>query len=188
MNQHDWVQRCLAYYEENGLTPEPGGEWQEAHYPAPKGIGTEVIWLMCDHHQVQGLLQSEEYGRQCFYNGEVKKFLNKRSFVPDWFKLYDLYDKWKGFASKNNCKKTGKRNIEEYNSRPGTPEKHREKARKNAEKVSKRILITELITGLTFEFKSTHEAARILGLNRGNLSSVALGNRIQHKGYTASYL
>jgi hypothetical protein len=114
MNQHEWVRGCLTYYEEQGLTPEPGGEWQEAHYPAPKGAGNNTIWLMHDHHQVQGLLQSEEYGRQCFYNYETLNFLKEGLFVSGWFDLWDLYDKWKGH--------NGKSQIGKCNSHPNTTE------------------------------------------------------------------
>ena len=92
MNQHDFVRGCLEFYEEAGMTPEKG--WEEAHYPAPKGQGTETIWLTHDHHQIQGLLQSEEYGCVCFFPGNVKKFLTQGWFVSNWFELWRLYEKW----------------------------------------------------------------------------------------------
>jgi hypothetical protein len=53
---------------------------------------------------------------------------------------------------------------------------------------SKRILLTNIATGQTFEFPSAREAARVLGLDRGHLSSVARGGSKQHKGYTARYV
>ena len=107
MDQHTWVQQCLDYYKENNLTPEPGGEWQEAHYPAPKGLGKDVIWLRFEDHQVQGLLQSEEYGRCCFYNPDVKTFLDN-NWCYDWFYLYSLYEEWSGYYSKANIAKMPK--------------------------------------------------------------------------------
>ena len=94
MNQHEWVRACLARYEEEGLTPEPGGGWQKAHYPAPKGMGEDTIWLLHDDHQVQGLLQSEEYGRCCFFACDAKRFLECGPFVQGWFGLQELYNKW----------------------------------------------------------------------------------------------
>ena len=99
MNQHDFVRGCLEFYEEAGITPEKG--WEEAHYPAPKGQGTETIWLTHDHHQIQGLLQSEEYSRMCFWGGKTKKFLTEGSFVPGWFELWDIYDEWISANAKN---------------------------------------------------------------------------------------
>jgi hypothetical protein len=96
MNQHEYVRKCYDYYRENGLTPgDPNdGDWQDAHYPAPQGDGDTTILLLVDHHQVQGLLQSEEYGRCCFWMGDAKRFLTHGPFVERWFELWDVYDKW----------------------------------------------------------------------------------------------
>lgn len=93
MDQHAWVRGCLAHYQENEITPEPG--WQEAHYPIPECLGgNETVWLTFDHHQQQGLLQSEEHQCACFYSGDVKKFLDRN---PTRLDLWDLYDKWAGY-------------------------------------------------------------------------------------------
>ena len=103
VNQHEWVRDCQARYEEQGLelgNPDDG-EWQEAHYPAPKGVGTDVIWLRSEDHQVQGLYQSEEYGRPCFFNADVKTFLDN-NWCSNWFELYALYEKWAGYNGKAN--------------------------------------------------------------------------------------
>ena len=103
MNQHDFVKECLAFYEEEGLTPEKG--WDKAHYPAPENQGDETIWLSHDHHQIQGLLQSREYGQCCFFLGDVKRFLTLGPFVSGWFELWDTYDEY----SCENGKKGGAR-------------------------------------------------------------------------------
>ena len=94
MNQHEFVKGCLLFYEQEGMTPEK--DWDKAHYPAPKGVGTETIWLTHEHHQIQGLLQSEEYNQVCFFSGDTKKFLLQGPFMLGWAKLWDLYDKWSG--------------------------------------------------------------------------------------------
>jgi hypothetical protein len=104
-DQHTWVWACKARYEEQGL--EPGnpedGDWQEAHYPAPKcGGGTETIWLRFEDHQVQGILQSEEYGRMCFFPRDAKSFLDNH-WCQDWFELYSFYEKWAGHNAKVNA-------------------------------------------------------------------------------------
>jgi hypothetical protein len=96
MDQHKWVQGCLSFYGREGIVigdPEEG-VWNDAHYPAPNGKGEEKLPLLFDHHQVQGILQSEEYGRLCFFVGDVKRFLTHGVFVSSWFELYDLYEKW----------------------------------------------------------------------------------------------
>lgn len=115
MNQHTYVENCQRFYLENGL--EPGnpddGVWEEAHYPAPKGKGDDVILLLHEHHQVQGLLQSEEYGKCCFFSGDAKKFLTTGPFVSGWFELWDLYDKWSGENARiSNVKLHSERNTE----------------------------------------------------------------------------
>ena len=94
MNQHEFVKGCLLFYEQEGMTPEEG--WEEAHYPAPNGVGTSTIWLTHEHHQIQGLLQSEEYGRCCFFIGHTKQSLAHGPFTSNWFELWDLYYKWAG--------------------------------------------------------------------------------------------
>ena len=101
MDQHTYVKSCLSFYVERGLTPgDPeDGKWEEAHYPAPKGEGVETILLLHDHHQVQGLLQSEEYGRCCFFIGHTKSFLSHGPFTSNWFELWDVYDKWRQNAT-----------------------------------------------------------------------------------------
>ena len=52
------------------------------------------MWLLHGHHQVQGLLQSGEYQRKCFWDSQVKLFLSTGPFVENWFGLWDLYEKW----------------------------------------------------------------------------------------------
>ena len=98
MNQHEFVARCYTTYAKLGL--EPGnpddGCWQDAHYPAPCPEGTSIIPLLYNDHQIQGLLQSEEYERCCFWVGDAKRFLLNCPFVEDWFELWDLYERWKG--------------------------------------------------------------------------------------------
>jgi hypothetical protein len=74
LTQQQWVEGCYAYYAENGY--EPGnpedGEWEAAHYPAPRCLGGEdVILLLREHHAVQGVLQSEEYQHPCIWGWEA---------------------------------------------------------------------------------------------------------------------
>lgn len=83
-DQHDFVHKVLSWYEDCGLTPEEG--WHEAHYPVPRCLGgTSTIYLLPEHHAIQGLLQSEEYGETCIFAWE-------REFLPEF--LMPLYHKW----------------------------------------------------------------------------------------------
>lgn len=97
-DQHAVLRPCLPsperIHEENGLHPGDGGQWEDAHYPRPKGLGDTTTPLMWVHHQVQGLLQSEEEGRRCFFIGHAKRFLLTTPFIPGYFHLWDIYDKY----------------------------------------------------------------------------------------------
>jgi hypothetical protein len=187
MNQHEWVQRCVEYYKQNDFTPEPGREWQRAHYPAPKGVGEGTIWLMHDHHQVQGILQSEEYGRMCFYPYDAKKSLTEGPFVPGWFELWELYKKWKGENTseigrrtvkklnahpntlqnqRENGRKTGPETVKVCNSHPNTKKAREENNKKTAREKSKSIICVE--AGV--RYPSAMEASRQTGVYQGNIS------------------
>jgi hypothetical protein len=163
MNQHDWVQKCTEYYKQNDLTPEPGTEWQEAHYPAPKGMGTDVIWLRFEDHQVQGLLQSEEYGRMCFFPHDVETFLKHSPFLPGWFDMWDLCEKW--FAANNSA--NGKKNVVIMRDHFNTGVGRVEGGKRTAERTSKPVLCIE--TGTTYS--SVREAARETGMCNASISS-----------------
>ena len=93
MNQHEWVRGCLSYYEENGLVPgnPDDGVWHKAHYPAPRCLGgVKEVLLLEEHHAVQGVLQSEEYGVGCVHGWEKKHLKGE---------LLELYGKWRSIAS-----------------------------------------------------------------------------------------
>jgi hypothetical protein len=119
MNQHTFVRERFTFYEEQGLIPgnPDDGEWDECHYPDPRDVGSKIVLMLHNDHQQQGLYQSEEYGRPCFFNGDVKRFLDN-NWCPNWFDLYDLYEKWSGYygevnATTNllpNCSANGKAN------------------------------------------------------------------------------
>jgi hypothetical protein len=110
MNQHGFVKGCLGFYQNEGLTPEKG--WEEAHYPAPEEKGEATVWMTHDHHQVQGLLQSREYDQCCFFKGDTKRFLIEGPFVPGWFELWDIYDKYSTLQSSSAGRKGGTKAAE----------------------------------------------------------------------------
>jgi len=107
MNQHEFVVRCLERYECLGIIlGDPNeGKWNKAHYPAPNPEGDTTIPMLFDDHQQQGLYQSEEWGRCCFFSSDTKRFLTHGPFVPNWFDLWDLYDKWVGDNARKHNKK-----------------------------------------------------------------------------------
>jgi hypothetical protein len=82
---------CRAYYEEQGLiVDEANGEF--AHCPYPKSMGDKGYYLLHEHHQQQGLLQSKDVGRKCFFSPDVRKWLLTADYFPDnFFELWDIY-------------------------------------------------------------------------------------------------
>lgn len=107
MNQHDYIQGCLAYYKANDIqVGDPHeGDWEEAHYPTPKWAGgTETVLLLHDHHQIQGVLQSVEFSRPCFWLADVRKSLS--TFWPTgWFELMETAERLhRKQASENGLK------------------------------------------------------------------------------------
>ncbi len=131
MDQHTFVSECLSKYTMLGLTPgnPDDGVWNVAHYPAPDPEGTETVQLLFNDHQQQGLYQSEEWGRCCFWSGDTRKFLTHGPFVSNWFELWDIYDKWVGDRNKklhelypDMARRNGIANNEILNSHPNTIE------------------------------------------------------------------
>jgi hypothetical protein len=86
---------CLRYYEEQGLiVDKTNGEF--AHCPLPRGVGDKGYYLLHEHHQQQGLLQSRDVGRKCFWTADVKKWLQGCTYWPNGY--FELWDIWEEFS------------------------------------------------------------------------------------------
>ena len=85
---------CRAYYEEQGLiVDETNGQF--AHCPYPECMGEKGYYLLWEHHQQQGLLQSKDVGKRCFWVGDVKRWLSSCDPIPDdYFGLWDIYEEF----------------------------------------------------------------------------------------------
>ena len=93
---------CRAYYDEEGLIVD-SSNGQFAHCPYPEGMGDSGYYLLHNHHQQQGLLQSKDVGQCCFYNGHALKWLRECDYFPEnYFELWDIYEEWAG----ENARKT----------------------------------------------------------------------------------
>ena len=97
---------CLARYEKMGLVvDERNGEF--AHCPLPKGLGDSGYYLLHNDHQHQGILQSKDVGRCCFFPWCAKRWLiNCREFPEGYFELWDTYEKYSSEHSRKNAEKT----------------------------------------------------------------------------------
>lgn len=83
---------CRAYYEEQGLiVDKTNGEF--AHCPQPERYGNSGYYLLHEHHQQQGILQSKDVGEICFWVGHAKQWLLNCDPIPDnYFELWDIYE------------------------------------------------------------------------------------------------
>ncbi len=103
---------CRAYYDEIGLiVDETNGEF--AHSPFTREECDTGYYLLHGHHQHQGLLQSRDLGKCCFFVGHAKKWLEELDYFPDnYFELWNIYDHYCG----DNLKKAHSRKDEEGKS------------------------------------------------------------------------
>jgi hypothetical protein len=91
---------CRAYYDEMGLVVDKRNG-QFAHCPYPRKDGDKGYYLMWEHHQQQGLLQSRDLGKCCFFSGDTKHWLLTCDYFPDnFFELWDIYDEFVVTATK----------------------------------------------------------------------------------------
>jgi hypothetical protein len=94
---------CRAWYEEQGLVVD-ASNGQFAHCPQPERYGDAGYYLLWEHHQHQGLLQSKDIGECCFFVGHAKKWLEELDYFPEnYFELWDIYEEYaQVLASKTN--------------------------------------------------------------------------------------
>lgn len=96
ITQQEFVADCYLDYAARGL--EPGnpvdGHWEKAHYPLPRKESDDWIWLLREHHAIQGVIQSEELNRPCIFGGEDKYL------VGEWEWLQKYYKKWRSELGK----------------------------------------------------------------------------------------
>jgi hypothetical protein len=96
ITQQEFVADCYLDYATRGL--EPGnslhGDWEKAHYPVPRKESNKWVWLLREHHAIQGVIQSEELNRPCIFGGE------DQYLVGEWEWLQDYYKKWKSELSR----------------------------------------------------------------------------------------
>ena len=129
-NQKEFVDYCRDLYISQGFLPGDSefGPWESAHYPEPVcRKGKKTILLLKRHHQIQGVLQSEEFGAKCFFSNHFDVCLKeiKEEFSEEFVSfILDLKSKWSRFAAETNFKESrkinGKKSREEKTGRNET--------------------------------------------------------------------
>lgn len=88
------------------IVDDRNGEF--AHCPYPEDMGETGYYLLHDHHQQQGILQSKDVGKCCFFIGYAKRWLLECEFFPDnYFELWDIYETYANDHCSSNGKKVG---------------------------------------------------------------------------------
>ena len=97
---------CRDRYAEDGLVvDESNGEF--AHCPLPRSMGDSGYYLLHDDHQHQGLLQSRDVGRKCYWIPHVKRWLTTTHFVEGYFELWDIFEDFNNQISEESRRKMG---------------------------------------------------------------------------------
>ena len=91
ITQQEFVADCYLDYAARGLDPgnPEHGEWEKAHYPLPRNEGDKWVWLLREHHAIQGVIQSEELNKPCIFGGE------DQYLTGGWECLQEYYKKWR---------------------------------------------------------------------------------------------
>lgn len=192
----DYVSGVLFYYQQNDIQPgDPNeGAWHEAHYPTPKCLGgTETIWLLKEHHAIQGVLQSEEFGCMCFAMWE-------RDYLPEG--LLRLHDDWRGWNSRRSLQQMYAEMSEDElkahvkRMRDGiTPESEAARIAASSETMIKktaRPVYLYTTSGERTRYRSVRYACTVLNLTgshlRRTLTLKKNGDYKFHKGYRMEYV
>ena len=85
---------CRAYYDEEGLIVD-SSNGQFAHSPQTRKECDTGYYLLWGHHQHQGLLQSKDLDKCCFFWPDTINWLRECDYFPEnYFELWDIYEKY----------------------------------------------------------------------------------------------
>ena len=176
---------CIARYAKEGLVRDSTWEFAHCPYPRPKGqkrrlSGDKGYWLTFNDHQHQGLLQSVDFDRRCFYTYEVKLWLNTKP--PGYEGLYEIYNE---FISGKHHPQYGVPRTEEWkkaHSERMSGEKHPQYGKLGAAHNCSKAIIAIKPDGTELHFGSCIEAARELGIDPSFLRKLLKRGKSPTKG------
>ncbi len=167
---------CLRYYEEQGLiVDERNGEF--AHCPHPEGMGETGYYLLHEHHQQQGLLQSRDVGKCCFFGPDVKKWLQTCNYWPEgFFELWDIYEEFLAVRGKAIQK-----------TLLSWPQSKRKKRMANAIEAIKKPVRVTFPNGETRVYLSCREVSIALGCDKGSVIRWLKGHRKPSRNFAGYF-
>jgi len=198
---------CLARYAREGLDVKEGGvhdsypdQFAHCPYPRPKGqknrrAGDLGYWLTFYDHQHQGLLQSVDEGRRCYFTADVLLYLN--TWPSGFFELYDIYDRFNRIPDEQRQAQS-ERMIGKNVGKPRTEEEKKRLSEANSGRFMgalnhrSKAIVAIKPDGTILNYGSLSEAVRDLKINQSNLSNRFLKDghvitRGPFKGYQFFY-
>jgi hypothetical protein len=164
---------CRAYYEEQGLIVDAtNGEF--AHCPLPRSMGETGYYLLWEHHQQQGLLQSKDLGERYFFPGNVKCWLLTCNYWPaNFFDLWDVYDEFQASALSDDHKRKQSEGLKSFCKTLS----HQQKVARVQPMLVKRRKEVEVtfLNGEVINYSTAHEAAKNLNVSVQSISNWARG-------------
>jgi len=154
---------CIAKYAREGLVVDSSnGQFAHCPYPKPREQkyrlpGDKGYYLLWADHQHQGLIQSVDVGRKCYFTQNVALWLDTKP--PGYEELYAIYKKFNARTEED------KKKISEAQSGG----KNYLCGRTGALHHSSKAMIAIRPDGTELHFGSINEASRELGLNIGAL-------------------
>jgi len=162
--------QCRDRYAEDGLVVDKSnGEF--AHCPLPNGLGDSGYYLLHDDHQWQGLLQSRDVGRRCYYTYEVKRWLISANFVDGWFDLWDIYDEFNSGVHGGAYGKTQSEESRRLRSEAVKGERSYLFGKYGELHNKSRAVIATNTEGMELCYGGVREAARELGVTLSTLTT-----------------
>jgi hypothetical protein len=170
LSNEEFALACRAYYEEQGLVvDERNGQF--AHSPLTRTECETGYYLLWEHHQHQGLLQSRDLNKCCFFTPDTRNWLLTADYFPDnYFELWDIYEEFASWAvrrmspsSKANAGRKISQKLKKFNAKL-TPEERKEKVKHlhTSEALKKRgKAISLALHNRTSEKKRAHIEKRI---------------------------
>ena len=180
---------CRERYAEDGLVvDESNGEF--AHCPLPRSMGDSGYYLLHDDHQWQGLLQSKDVGRRCYFIGLTKRWLMRANFVTGYFDLWDIYDEFNGGEHHSH---KGKQLSEEHKikvSKAQIGERNTNFGKRGVDNHSSKAIIATKPCGGEIRYGGVAEAKRELGANQNIFKFIKTGKIVtqgKFKGWQFRY-
>lgn len=197
LSHRTYVEGVMRYYRDNDIQiGDPNeGTWNLAHYPCPKRLGgTRVIHLLEEHHAVQGVLQSEEFGKPCVYGWERKYLSGEiRDLLEKWMSVQRSEAVTNGWKNADEQRRKERRSniakgtADEYASRTEKEKERHRDIRILADPKRKRVEIV-FENGSVKVYPSMRQTVKDLRMSMKTLRRICNGETVEGWSISARYI